>query len=78
MPYNMKVIKRMIPMYKNTEELVEGVVIDVCTRSFLLISTEGNERFIQCDSPEEFMNILAVCDAKLNEDQIEYAELAIA
>jgi len=60
-----------------TEEQLLGVVIDVCTRSFLLVSDEGNERMVTADNPEEFMAILAVCDSQLDQDQIEYADLAI-
>ena len=61
-----------------TETFVQGVVIDVCTRSFLLLSDQGDERFIECETTEQFMNVLEVCTSQLNEDQIEYADLAIA
>jgi hypothetical protein len=59
------------------QESVLGIVIDVCTRSFLLLSDEGNEKMVQCDTANEFMNVLEVVTANLNEDQIEYADLAI-
>ena len=60
-----------------TETFVQGVVIDVCTRSFLLLSDQGDERFIECDTVQQFMNVLEVCTSQLEEDQIEYADLAI-
>jgi len=59
------------------QESVLGIVIDVCTRTFLLISDEGNEKEVQCDTVQEFMNVLEVVTANLSEDQIEYADLAI-
>ena len=59
------------------ETFVAGVVIDVCTRSFLLLSSEGDEKMIECETAEQFMNVLEVCTANLNDDQIEYADLAI-
>jgi hypothetical protein len=59
------------------QESVLGIVIDVCTRSFLLLSDEGNEKMVQCDTVQEFMNVLEVVTANLSEDQIEYADLAI-
>ena len=59
------------------QESVLGIVIDVCTRSFLLISDEGNEKMVKCDTVQEFMNVLEVVTANLSEDQIEYADLAI-
>ena len=63
---------------QNTEEFVQGIVIDVCTRSFLLLSDQGDQKFVECDTVDQFMNILEVVTANLNEDQIEYAELAVA
>jgi len=61
-----------------TETFVQGVVIDVCTRTFLLISDQGDEKMVECETTEQFMNVLEVCTSHLNEDQIEYADLAIA
>ena len=59
------------------QESVLGIVIDVCTRSFLLISDEGNEKHVKCETVQEFMNVLEVVTANLEPDQIEYADLAI-
>ena len=61
----------------NTAEYVQGIVIDICTRSFLLLSDQGDERFIECDTVEQFMNVLEVVTANLEDDQIQYADLAI-
>jgi hypothetical protein len=60
---------------KQTE--VAGIVIDICSRSFLLISDEGDAKHIQADTPDEFIAILAAIDNKMPEEQIEYAELAL-
>ena len=59
------------------QETVQGIVIDVCTRTFLLLSDQGSERLVECDTVDEFMNVLEVVTSNLNEDQIEYADLAI-
>ena len=61
----------------NTAEYVQGIVIDICTRSFMLLSDQGDEKFVECDNVEQFMNVLEVVTANLNDDQIEYADLAI-
>ena len=76
MPYNTQVNNETPPMQR-TEESVLGIVIDVCTRSFLLISDEGNEKLVECETVQEFMNVLEVVTANLNEDQIEYADIAV-
>ena len=59
------------------ETYVAGVVIDVCTRSFRLLSDEGEEKMVECETAEQFMSVLEVCTDHLNDDQIEYADLAI-
>jgi hypothetical protein len=61
----------------NTAEYVEGIVIDICSRSFLLLSDQGDEKFVQCETADQFMRVLEVCTANLTEDEIEYADLAI-
>jgi|TARA_Y100000015_G_scaffold13714_1_gene13121 hypothetical protein len=60
------------------ETYVAGVVIDVCTRSFLLFSDAGDEKMVKCETAEQFMNVLEVCTSHLNDDQIEYANLTVA
>ncbi len=60
----------------NTETFVEGVLIDVCTRTFMLTSDQGDEKIVECETPEEFMSVLEVCTSHLNDDQIEYASIA--
>ena len=62
----------------NAETYVQGVVIDVCTRTFLLLSDKGDEKVVECENAEQFMNVLEVCTSHLNDDQIEYADLAVA
>lgn len=57
---------------------VQSVVIDVCSRSFLLLSDKGDEKVIECETAEQFMNVLEVCTSKLNDDQIEYMDLTLA
>ena len=58
----------------NAETYVESVVIDICNRSFLVTSDNNDERVVECDSAEEFMSVLEVCTAHLEEDQILYTE----
>ena len=60
-----------------TQETVQGIVIDVCTRTFLLLSDQGSERLVECETVQEFMNVLDVVTSQMNPDQIEYADLAV-
>ena len=73
MPYNMGVFNGT----QMTEEFVQGIVIDICSRSFLLLSSEGDEKIVECDTVKQFMNVLEMVTANMTEDQIEYAELTL-
>lgn len=58
-------------------ECLNGIVVDICTRSFLLLGDHGQEKFVSCDTQEEFMNVLRFVKTNVTADQIEYADLAI-
>ena len=51
------------------------VEIDICSRSCILLSENGDERLIACQTADEFIRILRVCDQLLSPDQIIYKEL---
>lgn len=72
----MGVIKRDHLM-STAQETVQGIVIDVCTKSFLLLSDYGNTKEVQCETTEQFMNVLDVVTSNLEPEQIRYADLAI-
>ena len=59
------------------QETVQGIVIDVCSRTFLLLSDQGSERLVECETVQEFMNVLDVVTSQLQPEQIEYADLAV-
>jgi|TARA_Y100000004_G_scaffold110236_1_gene123713 hypothetical protein len=59
-----------------TEKFLKEVVIDLCTRTFLLISDDGEEKIVECETTDQFMNVLEVCTSKLSPEEIVYAEVA--
>ena len=59
-----------------TDQFLKKVVIDLCTRTFLLISDDGDEKVVQCETPDQFMSVLGVCTSSLSGDEIVYAEVA--
>lgn len=59
------------------QETVQGIVIDVCSRTFMLLSDQGSERMVECETVQEFMNVLEVVTANLEPNQIEYADLSV-
>ena len=56
------------------EDFVLNVLVDLCSRSFYLIS-ESDTREIKCDTTDEFMRVLRVCDELLPPNAIIYKEL---
>ena len=59
------------------DDTLMEVVIDLCSRTFLLLSDEGQERVVTCDNIEQFMRVLKVCTDRLEEDQIRYDSINI-
>ena len=54
------------------DEYLTRVVIDTCARTFRLYSNEGDERIVDCDSMEEFMNVLDLVRKVVDEDIVAY------
>lgn len=57
------------------DDILTRVVVDVQGRKFYLYSDQGNERLVECQTLEEFMNVLKVCRDTLDEDTLAYATL---
>ena len=59
------------------DDFVYEVVVDICSRTFLLKSDKGDNKIIACDNTEEFMRVLDVCDKMLDPEMIVYADLTL-
>ena len=57
---------------QDDDEYLTRVVIDTCARTFRLYSNEGDERKVDCDSMEEFMNVLELVRKVVDEDIVAY------
>ena len=57
------------------DDFVLIVEIDVCSRSFVLLSENGEERLIACETTDEFLRVLRVCDQLPPPEAIIYKEL---
>jgi hypothetical protein len=57
------------------QDVLTRVVVDVEKRKFYLYSLQGDERMVECESPNEFMNVLKLCREMLDEDTLVYASL---
>ena len=57
------------------DEFIDHVIIDICAKSFKLLGSETDEKLIQCDTTDEFMGVLKVCNEYLPPDRIRYCLL---
>tara|TARA_B100000287_G_scaffold38510_1_gene35310 strand:- start:5072 stop:5281 length:210 start_codon:yes stop_codon:yes gene_type:complete len=62
-------------MEVSDNESVERIVIDVCARKFLLYSDLGTTRHVDCETTEQFMDVLDVVQSTADPELIEYASL---
>jgi hypothetical protein len=60
-------------MTVETEEFLTRCVVDTLARKFYLYSNQGNERVVDCESVEQFMNVLEVVRTQLDEDTLIYS-----
>ena len=61
---------------ENDEHLTR-VVIDTCSRTFRLYSNEGETKIVECDNMEEFMNVLELVRAVVDDDVVAYSEVKV-
>lgn len=54
------------------DEYLTRVVVNPLTKTFLLLSSEGGEKIVDCDNIEQFMNVLEVVRNLVDEDSVAY------
>ena len=62
---------------EDDEHLIR-VVVDTCARTFRLFSNEGGEKVVECDNYEEFMNVLELVRAVVNDVILAYSEAKVS
>lgn len=61
-------------MPAETEEFLTRCVVDTIARKFYLYSSEGSEKVVECENIEQFMNVLEVVRAQVNEEDVVYSD----
>ena len=54
------------------DEFLTKCVVDPAKRTFYLYSSEGDEKQVDCDNVEEFMNVLEVVRKLCPEERLAY------
>jgi len=60
-------------MPAETEEFLTRCVVDTLARKFYLYSSEGNEKVVECENIEQFMNVLEVVRSQVNDNALVYS-----
>ena len=54
------------------DEYLTDVMVNVGARSFVMFSNEGTERKVECDTVEEFMEILEMVRVLVDDEIVRY------
>lgn len=60
------------------EENLESVLIDTQKKEFKLFSSHGNEKVVECETTDQFMNVLCFVRDSVDEDMIFYKKPVVA
>ena len=60
-------------MPAETQEFLTRCVVDTLARKFYLYSSEGTEKVVECETVDQFMNVLEVVRDQLDEDTLVYS-----
>ena len=55
------------------DEYLTRCVVDPVARTFRLYSNEGDEKIVRCDDTEQFMNVLKLVRATVDEETLSYS-----
>ena len=54
---------------------VVKTIVDICSRSFKIVSDQGHIQLVQCESVQEFMDVFQVVNDFMDEDMLVYSEI---
>jgi imidazoleglycerol phosphate dehydratase HisB len=57
----------------NTDETLARCVVDTLSRKFYLYSNEGGEKVVECETVNQFMNVLEVVRSQVDESILVYS-----
>ena len=55
------------------DDYLTRCVVDPVKRKFYLYSEQGDEKIVDCETIDQFMGVLELCRAVLDEDTLAYA-----
>lgn len=64
-------------MHQSMEEYIDCVLINICQRRFSCVSDQDDVKILECETMDEFMRVLEVCQAFLPEEAILWVDPAV-
>ena len=61
-------------MPSDTQEFLSRCVVDTLARKFYLYSSEGAEKLVECETVDQFMNVLEVVRSQVSEVCLAYTD----
>jgi|TARA_B100001094_G_scaffold285570_1_gene299805 hypothetical protein len=55
-------------------ENVSNILIDVCKRTVIVLGNEGDTRLVECETINEFMNVLKIIEKHIDPEMVLYAK----
>ena len=59
---------------EENDEYLTRVVVDTCGRTFRLYSNLGTEREVECDTVDQFMDVLELVRGVVHSDTVVYTD----
>jgi len=54
-----------------------NITIDICKKTFFLLSDDGSKKKVKCDTTKQFMDVLDLVLKKADPEIVEYADLLV-
>ncbi len=55
------------------DDFLSRCVVDPVARKFYLYSEQGDEKVVECETVDQFMNVLQLCRSLLDEETLAYS-----
>jgi len=59
-------------MPAETQEVLTRCVVDTLAKKFYLYSSEGEEKTVNCETIDQFMNVLEVVRSRVDDNSLVY------
>ena len=60
------------------DEYLTSILVDINSRYYVLFSSKGDEKKVECDTVDEFMDVLELVRTVCDEDMVFYVEPAVS